>query len=581
MSDAVQLLSAGEHLMLLSRRIDEYRAWLASWIAGAPSAALTPPREVLDGLRQLGQTLLLLKKSVEGGEQERRNLQALAEVGQAVNSSLDLPIVLNQVIDTIILLTSAERAFLMLRNEQGEMDMVVARNWERASLAAGEYEVSRTIIAQVLATGEPVITTNALADPRFGSQDSVIGYSLRSILCAPLKVKGQQTGVIYADNRVREAVFGTREVTLLSAFADQAAVALENARLFDSIRRTLDRVTELNNLMEAIFASIASGVLTADIDGSITHCNRAAEAILPAPQGGLKGASLHELLASLPPDLAGHVERAQREDRSAAGLEYHLDLPERGAADLCFSITPLKSAEDRTTGVTVVVEDLTERRRLEALRRLFERMVSPAVIDQIDPDTVHLGGSRVEITTLFADIRGFTSFGETNSPEILVRVLNHYLAAAADAVLREQGTIDKFLGDAVMAWFNAPIPQPDHPLRAVRSALAIRDAVAGLHQRLPAQFHLQMGIGVHCGEALLGLIGTQKRLEYTAIGDSVNIAKRLQENAVGGQILISREAAARLGDSVEVREVPPIRLEGREQPIPVLEVVRLCAEPMG
>jgi class 3 adenylate cyclase len=191
----------------------------------------------------------------------------------------------------------------------------------------------------------------------------------------------------------------------------------------------------------------------------------------------------------------------------------------------------------------------------------------------LDPDSLQLGGRRIEITTLFADIRGYTSFSEKIDPESLFNVLNRYLALAADAVLLESGTIDKFMGDAVMAWFNAPIPQADHVLRAVRAALAIQEQVSEEHMELPEEFQLQFGIGIHLGEVLLGLIGTQKRLEYTAIGDSVNIAKRLQENAQAGQILISQEAIGSLKGEVELRSLSPMAVAGKTRPLEVFEVL--------
>jgi len=559
----------------MSRRAEELRGRLASHRAMLVRAQVDLPEGVLEGLRQLSGTLLLLLKTVKEHEQDRRNLRALAEIGQVVNSSLDTKTVLNEVMDTIIRLTGAERAFLMLRNELGEMEINVARNWERMSLESGEIEISRTIIKRVLLQGEAVLTTNAQTDPRFGRQESIVAYNLRSILCIPLKVKGELTGVIYADNRVREGLFTEKERSLLSDFANQAAGALENARLFESVRRTLDEVIELKNLMEDVFASIASGVITADVDGTITLCNPAAEAILATPKKAILGTSLRELLEPLSPDLLQKVIEVEQADQRFIGLEVEPVLGERGEVNLSLNITPLKTADRTTRGVTIVVDDLTEKRRLEAQRRLFERMVSPAVIDQLDPDSLHLGGSRTEITTLFADIRGFTAFSETTDPETLVGVLNGFLATAAEAILSEEGTIDKFLGDAVMAWFNAPIPQPDHTLRAVRAALAMQQAVLKLHQALPEEFRLSFGVGIHYGEALLGLVGTQRRLEYTAIGDSVNTARRLQENAAEGQILISQQAAERVSGLIELVEVDPIHAEGKEQPIVVYDVVGL------
>jgi class 3 adenylate cyclase len=135
--------------------------------------------------------------------------------------------------------------------------------------------------------------------------------------------------------------------------------------------------------------------------------------------------------------------------------------------------------------------------------------------------------------------------------------------------------VDKFLGDAVMAWFNAPLPQPDHTLRAVKSALAIRDAVNALHEQLVEEAHLDFGVGIHYGDAVLGWIGTEKRLEYTAISDSVNTAKRIQENAARNQILISREAYERVKDAVEARPFAPLNVKGKTQPIDAYEVIGL------
>jgi PAS domain S-box-containing protein len=351
---------------------------------------------------------------------------------------------------------------------------------------------------------------------------------------------------------VREGLFTEKERNLLSAFANQAAVALENAMLFSSVQRTLNEVTELKNLMEDVFASIASGVITADVTNEITLCNQAAGAILGVEVRDMLGSSLEVILPPLSPDLGGKIDAVKMDEEKFIDLEIQTNLEKRGDVDLRLSLSPLKTVDKHTRGVAIVLDDLTERKRLEAQRRLFERMVSPAVIDQLDPDSLQLGGRRIEITTLFADIRGYTSFSEKIDPESLFYVLNRYLALAADAVLLESGTIDKFMGDAVMAWFNAPIPQADHVLRAVRAALAIQEQVSEEHMELPEEFQLQFGIGIHLGEVLLGLIGTQKRLEYTAIGDSVNIAKRLQENAQAGQILISQEAIGSLKGEVEL-----------------------------
>ncbi len=505
-------------------------------------------------------------------EEERRSLTALAGMGQVINTSLELNTVLQIVMDTIIRLTGAERGFLMLKDETGNLITRIARNWVQESLNTTELHISFTVVDRVANEGQPVLTTNAQEDPRFGQQDSVISHNLRSIMCVPLRVKSEVTGVIYVDNRIRSGLFTAKQLDLLAAFANQAGVAIENARLFASVQRSLAEVTELKSLMDKVFASIASGVITADIDGNILLCNRASEQILNQSASELSRQKLPNILTSLSPALIPELQQVLRTDQPVLGLEISPAIVGRGRIDLRISITPVKDGQQKTQGVALVLDDMTEKKLLEAQRRLFEKMVSPAVIRQLNPDSLILGGQRKEITVLFADIRGFTSISEKLSPEELVSILNRHLAAAAEAILQEEGTIDKFLGDAIMAWFNAPVRQPDHALRAVRAALYIRDSLKSLHQQLSPDQRLSFGIGVHTGEAVLGLIGSEKRLEYTAIGDCINTAKRIQENARANQILVTQQVVDHLGGFVVVQPVEAIQAKGKRNPIPVYEV---------
>ncbi|MBL8062091.1 MAG: GAF domain-containing protein [Anaerolineales bacterium] len=543
--------------------------------ADLDASKLKVSKDTLDQLQIMQSMLEQISSKVDSFQREHSNMLALAEVGQVINSSLEIDEVLRFVMDNIVRLTKAERGFLMLRNEQGEMVARVARNWEMESINSNEKNVSSSVVQRVIDTGESVITTNAQEDKRFVGQESIVAFNLRSILCVPLKVKNDLIGVIYADNRIRAGIFAETEKDLLEAFANQAAVAIDNARLFSSLKHTLEEVTALKNLMDNVFASIASGVITADIQDKVTLANRAAETILGASNQNIVGHNLNEALASVSGELTPHLTEVRNTDKAIVDLEISHKMPSRGNVDWRLNLSPLKDASQKTQGVAIVLDDLTERKKLEAQRRLFERMVSPAVIEQLDPNSLQLGGKRTEITAIFADIRGFTTYSESLAPEKLVKVLNLYLAAMADAVLAQEGTIDKFMGDAIMAWFNAPIPQPDHTLRAVKTALAIRDSVEKLYTELPKESHLSFGAGIHFGDAVLGLIGTEKRLEYTAISDTVNTAKRLQENSAKNQILLSKDAYERVKKEVDARPVAEISVKGKAKPIEVYEVFGL------
>ncbi len=539
------------------------------------ASKLKLPKTVVEELRNLETTLPKISGRIEAFQKEHSNMLALADIGQVVNSSLELDEVLRIVMDNIVRLTKAERGFLMLRDDKGDMVTRMGRNWEMESINPSELTVSRSIVGKVISTGEPIVTTNAQEDNRFIGQESIVAFNLRSILCVPLKVKNELIGVIYADNRIRAGIFADSEKDLLVAFANQAAVAIENARLFSSLKHTLEEVTGLKNLMESVFASIASGVITADVQDQVTLANRAAQTIIGHTAPEILGHHLNEVLASVSKEIAPHLMEVRATDKPIVDLEVSHNLPSRGNVNWRLNFSPLKDSNQKTQGIAIVLDDLTERKKLEAQRRLFERMVSPAVIEQLDPNSLQLGGKRMNITVLFADIRGFTTYSEKLSPEKLVFTLNRYLAAMADAVLSQEGTIDKFMGDAIMAWFNAPIQQEDHTLRAIKAALALRDAVEELYKILPEEEHLSFGAGIHFGEAVLGLIGTEKRLEYTAISDNVNVAKRIQENSARNQILISKEAYERVMNDVKVLPHMEMSLKGKTHPIDVFEVTGL------
>ena len=218
-------------------------------------------------------------------------------------------------------------------------------------------------------------------------------------------------------------------------------------------------------------------------------------------------------------------------------------------------------------------EQATEREK-QAIRQLFKRYVSSAVVDRLvdGRENLALGGKRQEITVLFADLRGFTTFSENMAPERLVEVLNQYLALAVDAILAREGMLDKFIGDAVMAVFNAPLPQPDHTLRAVRTAQAIQEAIARYNQQTPED-NLAYGIGIHVGQAIVGNVGTAQQMDYTAIGDAVNLASRLQEKAERGQILLSQAVYDAVKDVIQVESLGPVTIKGRSAAEPVYAVV--------
>jgi adenylate cyclase len=692
-------------------------------------------------------------------EEKHRRLTALYEVSRSLNSVLDLEGVLNLAMDAVIGVTGAERGFAMLLDpKSGEWVLTLARHIDRQEIESPSFRTSREAIEKVIATHTPVVTTNAQADRDLTAQTNGVGDSPRSILCVPLVIREQLTGVIYVDNRVEKGTFTEQDLDFLTAFADQAAIAIENARLYENVtarmreamalyrvstrlmrtlnldqllesilevlqrafgylncalllvdedaeelyvkasrgyppgilatgriksghegvagwvaankvalnvpdvtrdpryvqwvketrsemavpmlvgdkvigvldaqsldvsafneeglrvlssvaaqaaiaierarlyeetRQKMTEIATMKNYMDNIFASIASGVIATDIEGRITTFNHAAEAILGIPSDRAVGRLYHDVLDFFKgTPFLSLVEEAKTFEGPYLASEIELELAQRGKVTLSLDLYPLKDQAGEPLGVAIVMDDLTEKKRLEAereweeqekqrIRELFQRYVAPTVVERLIEgiEQVALGGKRQVVTILFADIRGFTSFSEMRMPEELVEILNRHLSLAAQAVLEQEGTLDKFMGDAVMALFNAPLPQPDHTLRAVRAAMAMQEAIAAYHRELDSEARLSFGVGINVGEAVMGNVGTAELMNYTAIGDSVNLARRLQENAEAGQILLSQSAYEAVREHVRVRALKPIKVKGRSGTEPVYELVGLKEGP--
>ena len=220
----------------------------------------------------------------------------------------------------------------------------------------------------------------------------------------------------------------------------------------------------------------------------------------------------------------------------------------------------------------VITKYVLERVEKKRVLKAFERYVAPEIVKEIGKDESfesRLGGERRDIAVLFVDIRGFTTMSESLQPEQVVEILNEYLELTSRSIFNNQGTLDKFIGDATMAVFNAPMDLDDYVFKAVCAAYDMRKGAEVLEKKLTEQFgnSVQFGIGVNCGPAIVGNIGSEKRMDYTAIGDTVNTAARLESNAKRGEILISEAVYERIKDRIEAEPVGELSLKGKAQKI--------------
>lgn len=565
-----------EQVRQLIRRVDELVELLRNQQDILRKRGMNVPHGVLDNLRALKMRFDALAKQLVNASAELRTLRALADTTALITSSLDTDTVLNQVMDTVIALTGAERGYIVMKNrETGELDQFkVARGLDKEQLAVREtngteggkrndFIVSRTIVNEVASTGKPVLTDNASQDERYQQKQSIVGYALRSILAVPLQVRGEIIGVVYCDNRVLQGLFQQHERDLLTAFANQAAVAIENARLFEEARAQLDEITGLRNLLENIFNSIVSGVITTDSQHRITSCNAAAYEIIGRGEGDILSLPLAQALPQLSDAFYQAIENVPRQGRALL-VETDVDLPGRGMRHWNLNLSPLRDLHGEGIGLALVLDDLTEQRQREAQLKEVGRYLPMALLKNIRRvDEIDTGGQEREITAMFADVRGFTKFSEKLEPEVLMRVINKYLSVASDAVNLYEGIVEKYLGDAVTGLFNTQLnPQGDHAARAVRAGLSLLYDMYALHEELPEDHRLLYGIGIHTDIAVLGNVGSSERKEFAALGDATQISKILQESA-RGDIVISPATYEIVQNAFECEEIELVTNKGR------------------
>lgn len=367
-----------------------------------------------------------------------------------------------------------------------------------------------------------------------------------------------QTLVTYYETRSKALVRHQQEQ--LQAYSQQLEAQLVQVG---------EEFQTLHDFNESIIQSMTSGLLVADQDTHrILKVNQAMERLSGCSAANMVGKTVEEVFAGLHglslQDFADEIERlgsiTRRKHRllTAHGAAYYRSI--QGHV--------LYNQRGHHHGVVVLVDDLSE---TELLRETLSRYLSPQVMTQVlsDPDLRSLRSARREVTVLFADIRDFTAFAERYRPEEVVDVLNEYFDLMVQVLFEHQGTLDKFLGDGLLALFGTPLEQADHPWRAVQAALDIQRAATALNtvRRRRGQPTLHLGIGINSGEAIVGNIGSEKRMEYTVVGDMVNVAQRLQAQADGDTILIGSSLFPHVQHLVKVYDTVEMQVKGRQQPV--------------
>ena len=510
--------------------------------------------------------------AVRQAEAINEDLRQLLEVNSAITSDLRLGSLLEKIVGVTSKIIRADRSSLFLKPEKERaLVSLVAEGVGEKTIS---FDAGHGIAGYAYATGEAVNIPDAYADARFNRAiDAETGYRTKSVLTVPITARdGRRLGVMQALNRLDGGAFDTADLERMSAFAAQAAVAIDNARLFGE-------VVAARNFDESILSSMAAGVIALDASWTITKLNAAAAEVLGAPASLLEGMDARNLINRNNPWLVDEIVAVVESGESKLLLDVDLVTAREQPASVNLSIVPLRRGADADEGegggILLLIEDISEEKRLQGTMRRF---MSQSVVDQVlgrGDDLMF--GTACTASVLFADIRGFTTMAEQLTPRETVETLNGLFAELFEAVAANDGVLDKFIGDAIMAVFGAPLASGRDPANAVEAGLEMLRMTGEISAARAARGEppVRLGVGIATGEVVAGTIGSPKRMDYTVIGDSVNLASRLQDltKTYGVELLVDEATAGALDGIAALREIDRIRVKGRERPETIFEVM--------
>ena len=508
-----------------------------------------------------------IARSLEADQQSRRDEIRLLETTSAIATQLDLDTLLEQIMDASSDLLNAERSTLFLYDVKEE------QLWSRVAQSVNDIIITvkpgEGLAGNIFASGKPEIVDDPYNDPRFNREvDDQTGFRTRNMLCLPISdKKGTIIGLTQVLNK-RDGGFNEHDIRRLTSLTAQASAAIENAKLFEN-------VLTMRNYNESILRSLTNGVVSLDSDRHIQKINAAGKRILRLSEAELEGKNLGAVLGDENKWVIETLDHVRETGAPRQTMDHVLKLAETAEVAVNLSVAPLMDLEDNQTGYLFVIEDISEEKRM---RGTMSRYVPARVVDQLlESGEDALGGVYQTATVLFSDIRSFTTISEQIGARATVTMLNEYFSNMVDLIDQHDGILDKYIGDAIMAVFGAPFTGEQDAENAVLTAWDMFDALDKLNlDRLArGDAAIKIGLGLNTGKVVVGNIGSTRRMDYTVIGDAVNLAARLEgaTKQYGARFLISEFTWACLPVFLQAgfRMVDLIRVKGKLEPVSIYE----------
>lgn len=561
-----------------------------------------------------------------------RNQKGVSSLLKAISflgKSLNLEETLQSVMEQARQLMKADRSTLWLIDEvTGELWSKV-RSGDGKTLVELRNAADTGIVGYVATTAQTLNIPDAYKDPRFNREaDRQTGYTTRNILCMPVRDSADKLIAVTQLINKEQGSFTSSDEEFMRAFNIQAGIALENAKLFE-------KVLVEKQYQKDILQSLSDAVISTDLEGRIVTINDAALTLLGCPLEANPADDSPELKDVWEAKLLNRrvwdvipIEKLQfrLEDSLSVGAKHYvpeqtlrvgvmvsglgngcrpssvLMMADPTQADLFWpwgeavpnqpaytreqirliersinlTVNPLTNPEGGVRGGLLVLEDISQEKRMKTT---LYRYMTPGVAERVmaQGDDLLMKGERRDVTVLFSDIRGYTTLTENLEADKVVEMLNAYFETMVEAVFNCEGTLDKFIGDALMAVFGAPLPLDNHAWAAVQSALDMRRRLVRFNSEriMKNQPEIRIGIGISSGAVVSGNIGSQRKMEYTVIGDGVNLSSRLEgvTKEYGCDVVLSEHTYELCRDLIWVRELDRIRVKGKMQPVNLYELI--------